>query len=417
MHGDLPPLEGRSGGPPHLAAADDEHRIRIGVVYHEYFVQRGNLLGCADHDRHAERRELEIRPRRQEPPTLPHADDRGPGKLAQPCVADGPALERRVVHRELGEQQVMELADHVGVRRPRAHPVCEVLAELVDERQHVRGAAELQHVDRVFHFGQRDDGHRFGQLAYGEDNVGVDRVRCVGQDQASPCRSSGSVSLDGVDVAHEDRHAGILHVHRKVGVGLDHIDRHVRQLKAADEPGRNGIVGANQHVTHEIFRHRLERADAAAAPLLEPRRVHNSDEEEREDDEEQHHAGQQHEGGERAAQVALERDITEAEGAHHGERPIDSREPRVVLTFPRHDRVEKPAEEQHDRDEEDHVFHERRELPAQFGFPREQRGQKRADGFHAGIVTPQRPRSGFAPRSAPRTAPCGRRPPRSRMRS
>ena len=58
-----------------------------------------------------------------------------------------------------------------------------------------------------------------------------------------------------------------------------------------------------------------------------------------------------------------ERDITEAEGAHHGERPIDSREPRVVLTFPRHDRVEQPAVEQNDRDDEDHVFCERLELP------------------------------------------------------
>ena len=199
----------------------------------------------------------------------------------------------------------MELADQVGVRRPRAHPIGEVLAELVREGQHVRGAAKLQHVDRVFHFGQRNDRHRFGQLAYGEDNVGVDRVRCVGQDEASLRRAGGSVGLDGVDFAHEDRRADILHVHRKVGVGLDHIDRHVRQLKAADEPGRNGIVGANQHVTREAFRHRLERADAAAAPLLEPRGVYNSDEEEREDDEEQHHAGQQHDGAEGAAQVAL----------------------------------------------------------------------------------------------------------------
>ena len=310
-------------------------------------------------------------PRGQELPALPHPDDRGPGELAQPCVADGPALERRVVHRELGEQQVMEFADHVGMQRPRAHPVGEVLAKLAREGQHVRGAAEFQHVDRVFHFSQRDDGHRFGQLAHGEDNVRVDRVRCVGQDEASARRSGGSVGLDGVDLAQEDRRADILHAHREVGVGLDYIDRHVRQLKAADQPGRNRIVGANQDVIREAFRYRLERPDAAAAALLEPRGVHNSDEEEREDDEKQYHAGQQHEGAECAAQVTLERNITEAERAHHGERPIDSGEPRVVLTLPRHDHVEQPTVEQNDRDEDDHILHEQRELPAQFGFPRE----------------------------------------------
>ncbi len=58
----------------------------------------------------------------------------------------------------------------------------------------------------------------------------------------------------------------------------------------------------------------------------------------------------------------------------------------VVLTFPRHDCLEQPAVEQNDRNEEDQVFHERRELPAQFGFPSDQRGQMGGDGLHADML-------------------------------
>jgi hypothetical protein len=127
----------------------------------------------------------------------------------------------------------------------------------------------------------------------------------------------------------------------------------------------------------------LERTPASPAPLFEPRRVHEPNKEEREDDEEQDHAGQQHNRAEHPTQVRLECDVSEAERAHHRERPVDPREPRVILALPSHDYMENPAVQQHDRDHEDDVSHERRELPAQSRAPGDERGEVSAHRLHA----------------------------------
>jgi hypothetical protein len=79
-------------------------------------------------------------------------------------------------------------------------------------------------------------------------------------------------------------------------------------------------------------------------------------------------------------------DVTEAQRAHHGECPVDPREPRVLLTLPRHDHVEQPAVEEDDGDEEGEVPDERREPLLQRAAPRHQRSQMGADGLHAEMI-------------------------------
>jgi hypothetical protein len=63
-------------------------------------------------------------------------------------------------------------------------------------------------------------------------------------------------------------------------------------------------------------------------------------EEERQDDEQEHETAEEHDRAEGPTKIRVERDVAEAERAHHREGPVDPGEPGVILSLPRHDHVE-----------------------------------------------------------------------------
>lgn len=120
------------------------------------------------------------------------------------------------------------------------------------------------------------------------------------------------------------------------------------------------------------------RAPSQADLGLEPRRVEVPNEDEGKDDEEEHDARQEDEEAEDTADVGLERDIAEAEGAHHGEGPVDARDPRMPLPLDvRHDEVEDHRVDYHDRGQDEQIADKRRDVPLHVSLAHH-RGQERA---------------------------------------
>ena len=52
------------------------------------------------------------------------------------------------------------------------------------------------------------------------------------------------------------------------------------------------------------------------------------------------HPGAQHDDGEKPPEISMEGNIAKPQRAHDGERPIEPRDPTVVLTLPLHQVVE-----------------------------------------------------------------------------
>ena len=312
-------------GAPDRSAPDHEYR-RIGVVVdHEERIELGELLLAAHHHGHAALGEHRFGPSGHQPAPLPHRDDVQAGELAQARFADRSARKRRSVERELREDQLLEVSDSIGRLGAHGHATRELLAEPLLHQDHPRRAAQLEHVHRVHVFGERDHGHVGGDLAHGQGDVGVVGVAEVGDHEPGVGDAHGLVG--GALVACAGDHAAPVSVQRRSrrGVGLDDDVGDAVLVEPLDQGFRDLVVATQDHVTFEL---RIHLAGCAQVDLrLEPRRIEEPDDRERRDDQEHHDPGEQDHDREAAAEIALERDVAEAQRAHHGERPVEAREP------------------------------------------------------------------------------------------
>ena len=250
-------------------------------MWHER-VQGRNLRAGSHDDEHAAGRDGRVRIDVTKFSALPESDHRQPGLLPQSGLSNPLADEWRVVRRQFGDLQALELADDVRLGAPDVDAVGEIVAELVLEREDKSGATQLQDVDGVFFLDDRGDRHRRRYLAHGQRDVGVRRVLAVGEHE--PGRGRGGALVrhpvvvlsghDGDSVAHEPCRAG------RVGLDEDVGNPFVRQ--PLGETCGDRIVLREDDVPAHARRHGPGRPQADAR--FEPWRVEHPDEQER-----QHH--------------------------------------------------------------------------------------------------------------------------------
>ena len=109
--------------------------------------------------------------------------------------------------------------------------------------------------------------------------------------------------------------------------------------------------------------------------------VEVTDDDEGQHDEQHHDAGEQHEQAEDAAQVAMEGDVPEAQGAHHRERPVEARQPGVLLALLEHQDMEDRRVGDHDEAEQKQVAEEAPQVAARPALG-EEGGELRRNEFH-----------------------------------
>src|SRR5688572_6700109 len=314
-----------------LARADDEHRCRDIVQLGQQAVQRADLWGCAGDDEHAVRLYRGIGVRGPQLATLPEAHDAQTGRLPQPGIAYRGARKRRVAHGQLRDLQSFELADNVGLQPPGIHAVGEVIPELMLERQHRRGSAQLEDVHRVLFLDERRDGHSRRDLPDGQRDVRVGGVLAVGKYQPGPGHQSALVCRAVVVLSREHEYAVAEQLPGADRVGLDDEVRDSLIRQSLHQARCDGVVLGNYDVVLRTLRHFPGRPQANAR--LEPWRVEKPDEQEGQHHQQEHDAGQQHDDAEDPAYIACKRDVAEPERGHDDERPVQAGDPRVLLVL------------------------------------------------------------------------------------
>ena len=103
---------------------------------------------------------------------------------------------------------------------------------------------------------------------------------------------------------------------------------------------------------------RCTRGGLGAHPGL----IEEFDEGEGEQHEQEEHPREQHHDRKHAAEVRVEGDVAEAERGHHRERPVEARNPGVLLTLAQHQQVEADREEDDHRPESEEEAHEYTEI-------------------------------------------------------
>jgi hypothetical protein len=308
-------------------------------------------------------------------------------ELAQPGVGDGPPRQRGVVHGELRDHEILEAPDAVGPGGAHRHPAGEVLAEAVLQRQHRRGSAQLEHVDRILVLSERRDWHCRVFLSHGQRDVRIRGVFEVRDDEPRVGCPHGVVGGNGVDVAHHDDDSIGVELGRGRRVGLDHAVLDGLVLEALDQAAGQLVVAADDHVSAQVRGHFAGSAHPQLC--LEPGRVEEADEGEGKDDQQQQDPGEQHRDAEEAPEVAVESDVSEAEGAHHRERPVETGEPGMLLALMQHHQVEQHRVEQNGAGEERQVLEQCSQVASRFLLLEEVRDLRR-EKLHWRVL----PRSG-----------------------
>jgi hypothetical protein len=248
------------------------------------------------------------------------------------------------------------------------------------DRMH-RSALTVQH-PRVFLFGKRDDRDVRRDLPGCERDVRVLGVRAVGEHQPGRWRAQPVVGHAAVAVATHDRDA----FRRQAGcfrrIGFEHEVRDAVGAKPLHEPDGNGIVLRDDDVTGRVGGYLARRAQPH--PRLQPRRIEQADEEKREHDQQKHHARQEHDDAEGPPDVAGERHVAEPESRHHDERPVEARDPRVLLAFDvQLDDVKQHRKGRHEHGEKGEVREQGAKIRALFAV-RDQERHLADQEFHAG---------------------------------
>ena len=276
----------------------------------------------------------------------------------------------------LGDEQSIEAADDVGQRVPEGAPGDRAPHHLL-QLQHLVATRPCQDVGRLGIRRGRDDGNVLGQGPHREDDV---RVLVVGggrEDEGRPPHAEPLPGLGIVQLPEHDVEPRIVEPERLLKIGNHEHVAHPVLLEAADDGGRHRIVVREEHVALHV---RSDSPRGAPGRLrLDPRPVEELDEREGQQHQKEEDAGRQHDHGEGPAEVAVERDVPEPERGHHGERPVEPREPRVVLSFPDHQRVEQDGIRQDHRNQRAHELGQDTQIA--LTAPGTERGVDRGEGL------------------------------------
>ena len=135
-----------------------------------------------------------------------------------------------------------ERADDVRLGAAGVHAIGQRLAELALQRQHRRGAAQLQDVDRVLLLDDRGDVHVRRDLADGQRDVRVDRVLAVGDDEPRGGRAQPLVGRAAVVLAGDDGEVLADEPRRLRGIRLDDEIRNAGGAQPLDQPDGDRVV-------------------------------------------------------------------------------------------------------------------------------------------------------------------------------
>jgi hypothetical protein len=188
----------------------------------------------------------------------------------------------------------------------------------------------------------RDDRRGLRHLAHRERDVGVQEVVRARDDERRPVRAQPPVGVGVVGRADRHAHARVVQLERAVHVRLEHDVRPVVQAEPAEERHGDRVVAREDDVSLLVRRQLARRTQLPRG--LHPRRVEELDERERQQDQQEDDAREHHHDRERSPRVVLERDVAEAQRRHHRQRPVEARQPRVLLPLGRHQQMEDHAE-------------------------------------------------------------------------
>ncbi len=207
--------------------------------------------------------------------------------------------------------------------------------------QHPVAAGQLEDIHGVNRVHGGDDAHAIADLAHGEGDVRVDLVCAGGHHQGRLIDAHLAIGFRIVDVPQRDADPVVVDLQGALVVVHhdDMVDPVIPQLL---HQGRIHRAEAREDDVSPGFRRQL-LGGTALRFRLDPRCPEELDDREWQQDQHEHNAREKHEYREGAADVRLERDIAEAEGGHHRQRPVDASGPGVLLALGRHQHVEHDA--------------------------------------------------------------------------
>jgi hypothetical protein len=176
----------------------------------------------------------------------------------------------------LGEDQVLEAPDAVGLGRSHGHPARELFAELLLQSEDLRRSAQLEDVDGVDVLGEGHDGQVRCDVPHRECDVGVRRVSQVGEHESRVCRAQRFVGGVRVGCAGDHRHPVRVHFGGLRRVRLDDVVREGGLPEPLDETARDLVVAADDHVVARSLGRPPRRAQTHLG--LEPRGIEEADE-------------------------------------------------------------------------------------------------------------------------------------------
>ncbi len=217
-------------------------------------------------------------------------------------------------------------------------PPGEGLSENLLEAQDLVAARQLEDVDGSLSGRRAHDPDAVGDAPHGGGHA---RVAGVARGRGHERRLVHSDPLPGlgvVEVSHHDAQAEI--VHTEGVLQLRHEERVgvVEGLEASDESRGHRIVVREEDVATGVGGELARRPRRGLR--LHPRHVEELDEGEGQQDEHEHGPGEQDHDREQAPDIGVKGDVPKAEGRHHGQGPVDTGDPGVVVPLPLHQEVE-----------------------------------------------------------------------------
>ena len=389
--GKFAPGETPGHGDAHAAGAEDDgglllFRHAVGLAHQA--VEGFELLFGAGDDQHGRVGKDRVQAGQGEDATLPDADDVDAGVVAQGALQERLAGEGRAHDGRLADADAPKAAEHAEAVAGLDDAPCQGFAEQAVEVEAARAAGHAQDVPGRQLGHTRHDGELGGRLAGREDDVAAAHVRIEHHELGRLVRLQAAVGFGIVVPAKHDPEALFDEGQRLLGVVADEnwLDAHAAEVERQIE--RDGIGAGNEHVPSRLRRKRSRHA-LLLLPL-QPGLVDVLDEGEWQEHHEVEHAEEQDQNGKSPAEIRCEGDVAEAEGRHDRERPVQARQPGVLLAFVEHDEVEDDTEDRERQDEDGHVApHERLVLSGR-ALGHEGHEQLEGEEFHHAWDAPER---------------------------
>ncbi len=194
------------------------------------------------------------------------------------------------MYRKLCNQEISQPPDYVAVKVAGVDSVGKVFTQLELERHNVITATQLQQVDGLFVLCQRSYGYVWRDVPDRQGNVGIDRIRVVGDHQLCLCHLQRFIGGLVLDFSRHHGYAVDVKLHCFHRVRLDHEVGDVVKLQARQQRRGQAVEAAQNDMALCAGRDCPGRMKPHSG--FHPRCVEESDEYERQYDQKQYNAGQ-----------------------------------------------------------------------------------------------------------------------------